>query len=69
MLRLRYGSRRDDPMPFILTLTPRYLADAIGKTPPIMLQDIQEHVQRNAEHLKSVAHNAKMRGLNAQVLE
>ena len=56
-------------MPFILTLTPRYLADAIGKTPPIMLQDIQEHVQRNAEHLKSVAHNAKMRGLNAQVLE
>ena len=68
MLRLRYGSRRDDPMPFILTLTPSYVAHAIGKTPPIMLQ-IQEYVQRNAEHLKSVAHNAKMRGLNAQVLE
>jgi predicted RNA-binding protein Jag len=56
-------------MPFILTLTPSYVAHALGKTPPIMLPNIQEYVQRNAEHLKSVAHNAKMRGLNAQVLE
>jgi hypothetical protein len=41
MLRLRYGSRRDDPM-LILTLTPSYVAHASGKTPPITLQNIQE---------------------------
>jgi hypothetical protein len=26
ILRIRYGSCRDDPMPFVLTVTPSYVA-------------------------------------------
>jgi hypothetical protein len=32
--RLRYGSRPNDLVPFVLTLTPQYVAQALGKTPP-----------------------------------
>jgi hypothetical protein len=33
-LRLIYGSGPADPAPFVLTLTPQYVARASGKTPP-----------------------------------
>lgn len=69
MLRLTYGVAQDDPQPFILILTPQHVAHATGKTPPIMLHDIQEYVKRNADRLKVVAQNARHRGLTAQVLE
>ena len=69
MLRLIYGVAHDDPQPFILTLTPQHVVHATGKTPPIMLQDIQEYVKRNADRLKAIAKNARERGLTAQVLE
>ena len=39
-LQLRYGSGPDDPLPFILTLTPQYVAHATGKTLAITLQDV-----------------------------
>ena len=34
-LRLIYGSGPTDPAPFVLTLTPQYVARALGKTPPV----------------------------------
>ena len=34
-LRLIYGSGPADPAPFVLTLTPQYVARASGKTPRV----------------------------------
>jgi hypothetical protein len=39
-------------MPFILTLTPHYVARAIGKTAPT---DIQNYAEQNADKLKAIA--------------
>ena len=37
-LRLIYGPT--DPAPFVLTLTPQYVARALGKTPPVSFHEI-----------------------------
>ena len=39
-LRLIYGSGPTDPAPFVLTLTPQYVARASGKTPPVLFHEI-----------------------------
>jgi hypothetical protein len=69
LYRLRYGSGPNDPLPFILTLTPQYVARALGKTLPIMLQDIQEYARQNANTLKMIAQSTKDRGLATLDLE
>ena len=51
-LRLSYGTEPSDTMPFILTLTPEYVARAIGKT---FFTDIQEYAEQNADKLKTIA--------------
>jgi hypothetical protein len=68
VLQLRYGSTPDDPLPFILTLTPQYVAHAVGKTLPIMIQDMQRYADQNADHLKATALHAKARGFSTEVL-
>jgi hypothetical protein len=67
-LRIRYSRGPDDSRPFILTLTPQYVAQALEKTLPITVREIHEYANRNADHLKAIAQNAKDQGLNAQVL-
>jgi hypothetical protein len=69
IFRLRYGSGPNDPLPFILTLMPSYVAHALGKTLPIMLQDIQEYAGRNEDQLKAIAQRVKDSGRNTEVLE
>jgi len=69
LLRIRYGSGVDDPLPFVLTVTPQYVAHAAGKTLPLTHREIQEYADQNAEQLKAIAKNAKDRGYSTQVLE
>ena len=64
--RLSYGTEPNDPMPFILTLTPQYVARAIGKTAPT---DIQNYAEQNADKLKAIATFEKARGFATQTLE
>jgi hypothetical protein len=68
-LRLKYGSGPDDPLPFILTLTPSYVARAMQQIMPIPLQDVVDYARRNKERLRIVAQLAKWEGLYIQVLE
>jgi len=49
LFRLSYGTEPNDPVPFILTLTPQYVARAIGKTAPT---DIRNYAEQNADKLK-----------------
>jgi hypothetical protein len=69
VFRLRYGSGPNDPMPFILTLMPSYVAHELSKTLPITLQDIQEYAKRNAHKLKAIAQRVKDSGRNTEVLQ
>jgi hypothetical protein len=69
LLRIRYGSGIDDPLPFILTVTPSYVAHADAKMPPPTHREIQDYAERHAEELKAIAKNARDRGFNAYVLE
>jgi hypothetical protein len=55
LLRLRYGAGHDDPLPFILTLTPQYAAREIRRTPPVSFLKIQRYAERNADKLKAIA--------------
>ena len=43
-LRLIYGSGPADPASFVLTLTPQYVARAIGKTPPVTFHETERFV-------------------------
>ncbi len=54
-LRLIYGSRPADPAPFVLTLTPQYVARVGGKTPPVSFHEIERYADDNAGDLREMA--------------
>jgi hypothetical protein len=60
--RLQYGSRPNDPMPFVLTLTPQYVARALGKSRPVTYLEIAKYVHDNAGDLRAKAAFEKGRG-------
>ena len=66
---LRYGTGRDDPIPFVLTLTPQYVAREIRKTLPVSYLKVQRYAEQNADKLKAIAKFGKKRGLNAHTLQ
>ena len=66
---LRYGTGHDDRMPFILTLTPQYVAREMRKTPPVSFIKIRRYAERNADKLKGIAKLHKARGLNTHTLD
>jgi hypothetical protein len=68
-LRLKYGFGAGDPLPFVLTLTPSYVAREMQQIIPIPLQDVVDYARRNKERLRIMAQIAKEQGLSAQVLE
>jgi hypothetical protein len=53
-LRLIYGSGPADPAPFVLTLTPQYVARASGKTPPVSFHEIEKYADDNAGDRKTL---------------
>lgn len=69
MLRLRYGAGPDDPMPFVLTVSPQYVARETGKTPPVSFADMSKYVQQNADKLKGIASFEKGRGFTTHALD
>jgi hypothetical protein len=69
IFRLWYGTADDDRSPFVLTLTPQYVARALRKALPVTLEEIEEFAQKNEDRLRAVARGAKACGQNAKVLE
>jgi len=61
-LRLIYGSGPADPAPFVLMLTPEYVALASGKTPPVSLHEIERYADENAGDLREIAYREKGTG-------
>jgi hypothetical protein len=61
-LRLIYGSGPTDPAAFVLTLTPQYVARALGKTPPATFHEIEKYADDNAGDLREMAFREKETG-------
>ena len=61
-LRLFYGSGPTDPTPFVLALTPQYVARALGKTPPVTFHEIEKYADDNAGNLREMVFREKETG-------
>ena len=68
-LRLIYGYGLADPAPFVLTLTPQYVARALGKTLPVSFHEIEKYADDNAGDLREMALLEKGTGRLTLVLE
>ena len=69
IFRLWYGAADNDQSPFVLTLTPQYVAHALRKALPVTLEEIEEYAQKNEDWLRAIARDARACGQNAKVLE
>lgn len=68
-LRLIYGSGPADPAPFVLMLTPQYVARVLGKTPPVSFNEIERYADDNAGDLREMALLEKGTGRLKLILE
>ena len=68
-LLVRYGSGPNDPIPFILQLTPQYVAREIGKTPPVKFAEMLRYAEQNADELEAKARFEKGQRRTTLVLE
>jgi hypothetical protein len=66
MIDLKYAEAADDPQPFILTITPQYVAQQTAK--PIIDADLPAFVLTHVSVLKETAEDCKARGLSSEVL-
>ena len=69
IFRLWYGAADNDQSPFVLTLTPQYVARALGKTPPVSLHEIEKYADDNAGDLREMALLEKGTGRLNLILE
>jgi hypothetical protein len=67
-MRMHFGNSIDDPIPFILTVTPRYVAHQMQTTLPLKTQELQRYCKEKREDLRKIALHCKQSGLNAEVL-
>jgi hypothetical protein len=68
MIDLKYGEAFGDPHPFILTVTPEYVARETAKSLPISPSDLHAYILAHAATLRATAENCKARDLTCEVL-
>jgi hypothetical protein len=66
-MQLKYGERPDDPAPFILIVTPAYVAEKTGK-PSASYNDVVRYVEAHGEELRAIAIHQRDRGYATEVL-
>jgi hypothetical protein len=69
MIDLKFGEALDDPQPFVLTVTPGYVAHETGKTLPISGSDLNAYILAHVAKLRATAENCKAGGLTSEVLQ
>jgi hypothetical protein len=69
MVDLKYGEAFDDPSPFVLTVTPQYVAQETAKSLPISASDVHAYIIAHAAKLRATAENCKARDLTSEVLQ
>jgi len=68
MIDLKYGEAFDDPQPFVLTVTPRYVAHETAKFLPISASEVHAYILAHAAKLRAIAQQCKERDLTSEVL-
>jgi hypothetical protein len=68
MIDLKYGEAFDGPQPFILTVTPEYVAHETAKSLPISSTDLHAYILAHAAKLRATAENCRGRDLTSEVL-
>jgi hypothetical protein len=66
-VQLRYGERPDDPAPFILIVTPAYVAEKTGKEMS-SYKEVVQYVETHLDELRAVAIHQRDRGFATEVL-
>jgi hypothetical protein len=66
-VQLRYGESGDDPKPFMLIVTPVYVAAKTGKDSPSH-EDVIAYVDTHAEELRTIAISKYERGFSTETL-
>ena len=69
MIDLKFGEALDDPQPFVLTVTPGYVAQQTAKTLPITASDLHAYILAHVAKLRATAENCKAGGLTSEVLQ
>jgi hypothetical protein len=69
MIDLKFGENLDDPQPFVLTVTPGYVAHETSKILPISASDLHAYILAHVAKLRATAENCKARGLTSEVLQ
>jgi len=69
MIDLKYGEAFDDPQPFVLTVTPQYVAHETAKSLPISASDVHAYILARAAKLRAIAQQCKERDLTCEVLQ
>jgi hypothetical protein len=68
MIDLKYGEAFDDPQPFVLTVTPQYVAHETAKSLP-SASDVHAYILAHAATLKVIAERFKAQDLASEVLQ
>jgi hypothetical protein len=66
-VQLKYGQRPDDPAPFILIVTPAYVADKMGKESS-NYKEVVQYVETHLDELRALAIHQRDRGFTTEVL-
>jgi hypothetical protein len=69
MIDLKFGEALHDPQPFVLTVTPGYVAHETAKSLPISGSDLHAYILAHVAKLRATAENCKARGLTSEVLQ
>jgi hypothetical protein len=69
MVDLKFGDAADNPQPFVLTVTPGYVAHETAKTLPISASDLQAFILAHVTKLRATAEDCKAGGLTSKVLQ
>jgi hypothetical protein len=69
MVDLKYGEGSGDPKPFVLTVTPQYVAHETAKSLPISASDVHAYILAHAAKLRVIAQQCKERDLTSEVLQ
>ena len=68
LMRIYFGRSPNDPMPFILTVMPEYVAHKIQKTLPLTIQDLENYCDAHQEELRQIALRCKQGGRTTETL-
>jgi hypothetical protein len=69
MIDLKFGEALDDPQPFVLTVTPGYVAHETAKSLPISGSDLHAYILAHVAKLRGTAENCKAGGITSEVLQ